>query len=266
MEDSIMSPMTYLVRTMSDTVETDIRRVHVIASEILARYHKSSLSFDELRKIADGPFDLFLIPVIFEKDYQRDPNVIFNEGKRQEIRDHALEIAHRHGFDVDPPDLIPGIERSLREAQEAGLTNILMTTGGRRFKHQAMERQGLGGFFKEIVDREQTYFTKEQGIYYLFRREKVPELRVILLSGTASYIKAGNNLESLAVTGSRLDVLTVALASDYSYNGEETLQMAKPKLLIHSLAELLPTLRDCGWLSETGMQPGSRSWAKSANP
>jgi phosphoglycolate phosphatase-like HAD superfamily hydrolase len=258
-----MSPMTYLVRTMSDTVETDIRRVHIIASEILSRYHKSPLSFDELRKITDGPFDLFLIPVIFEKDYERDPHVIFNEEKRQEIRDHALEIAHKHGFDVNPPDLIPGIEQSLREAQEAGLINILMTTGGRRFKHQAMERQGLGGFFKEIIDREQTYFTKEQGIYYLFRREKVPELRIILISGTASYIKAGNNLESLAMAGSRLNVFTVALASDHSYNDEETLQTAKPKLLIHSLAELLPTIRDRGWLQETGMQP---AWAKSASP
>lgn len=259
-----MSPLTHLVRTMSDTVETDIRRVHVIANEILARYSKSALAFDELRKIADGPFDLFLIPLIFEKDYERDRHVIFNEKKRQEIRDHALEIAHNHGFDLNPPDLIPGVERSLRETQEAGLINILMTTGGRRFKHQAMERQGLGGSFREIIDREQTYFTKEQGIYYLFRQEKTPELRVILLSGTTNYIRAGNNLESLAVAGRRLTVFTVALASDHSYNDEESLQAAEPKLLIRSLDDLLPGLRERGRLPEADGKPASPGWVKSA--
>lgn len=246
-----MPSLTYLVRTMSDTVETDIHRVHVIANGILTRYSKPPLSFDELRKIADGPFDLFLIPLIFEKDYQKDPRVIFNEKRRQEIRDHALEIAHNHSFDVDPPDLIPGIQQSLRETQEAGFINILMTTGGRRFKHQAMERQGLGGFFKEIIDREQTYFTKEQGIYHLFRKKQLQELRVIILSGTATYIKAGNNLERLALVGSCLEVHTVALATDYSYNDEETLQAAKPKLLVHSLEELMPKFRGHGWLAES---------------
>lgn len=266
MSGSDMSTPTYLVRTMSDTVETDIRRVHVVADEILTRYHKPPLSFDQLRKIADGPFDLFLIPLIFEKDYQRNLYAIFNEKKRQEIRNHALEIAHNHGFDVNPPDLIPGIEESLRETQEAGFTNILMTTGGRRFKHQAMERQGLGGYFKEIIDREQTYFTKEQGIYYLFRREKFKELRVILLSGTASYIKAGNNLESLTLGGSRLEVFTAALATDYSYSDEETLQAAKPKVLIHGLDELPMKLRECGWLRESEGQSADRSWSGSANP
>jgi phosphoglycolate phosphatase-like HAD superfamily hydrolase len=256
----------YLVRTMSDTVETDIRRVHVIANEVLARYRKPTLPFDRLRKIADGPFDLFLIPLVFEKDYQRDPHVIFNELKRQEIRNHALEIAHSHGFDVEPPDLIPGVEQSLREAQEAGLRNILMTTGGRRFKHQAMESKGLGGYFREIIDREQTYFTKEQGIYYLFRREKLKELRVILLSGTATYIKAGNNLESLTLAGSRLGVFSVALATDYSYNDEETLQAAQPKLLIHSLDELLPRLREQRWLPESAGKAQSPLWTGSTNP
>jgi hypothetical protein len=53
---------TLLVRTMSDTVESDIQRVFTIANEILARYAMASLSFEQLRKIADGPFDLFLIP------------------------------------------------------------------------------------------------------------------------------------------------------------------------------------------------------------
>ena len=261
---STSSP-TYLVRTMSDTVETDIRRVHIMANEILGRYRKPTLPFDRLRKIADGPFDLFLIPLIFEKDYQRDPHIIFNERKRQEIRNHALEVAHSHGFDVDPPDLIPGIEQSLRETQEAGLSNILMTTGGRRFKHQAMESKGLGGYFREIIDREQTYFTKEQGIYYLFRREKLKELRVILLSGTATYIKAGNNLESLILGGSRLEAFSVALATDYSYNDEETLHAAQPKLLIHSLDELLPRLREQRWLPESTARAQSPLWTGSTD-
>ena len=33
-----MAVETFLVRTMSDTVETDIQRVHVIANEMLPRY------------------------------------------------------------------------------------------------------------------------------------------------------------------------------------------------------------------------------------
>ena len=67
-----MSMETFLVRTMSDTVETDIQRVFTIANEILPRYEMPPLSFAELRKIADGPFDLFLIPLIFAKEYQKD--------------------------------------------------------------------------------------------------------------------------------------------------------------------------------------------------
>lgn len=251
-----MSAETFLVRTMSDTVETDIQRVQVIANEVLARYKKSPLSFEQLRKVADGPFDLFLIPLIFEQDYQRDPRIIFNERKRQEIRDHALEIARHHGYDIAPPELVPGIEDSLRAAQEAGLVNILMTTGGRRFQHHAMERHGIGGYFREIIDRDETYFTKEQGIYHLFRKHK--RAQVILLSGTSSYIKAGNNLELCSVgrDGERLEVYTVALATPYSYNDEETLSAARPKLLIHSLDELIPRLIDCGLLGRAALAQG----------
>ena len=234
---------------MSDTVETDIRRVHVIASEVLARYKKGPLSFEQLRKIADGPFDLFLIPLIFEDDYRKNPNLTFNEQRRQEVRNHALEIARNHGFDTNPPDLIPGIEDSLRASQQAGWINILMTTGGRRFKHQAMESRGLGGYFEEIVDRDETYFAKEQGIYHLFRKNKHEKLHVILVSGTSSYIKAGNNLEHCTVGGNHLEVYTVALATDYSYNDEETLLTARPKILIHSLEELLPKLKEQGLVS-----------------
>jgi len=36
---------TFLVRTMSDTVETDIQRVFIIANEILPRYEMPPLSF-----------------------------------------------------------------------------------------------------------------------------------------------------------------------------------------------------------------------------
>lgn len=244
-----MTAKKYLVRTMSDTVETDIRRVHVIAKEILPRYKKNPLSFEQLRKVADGPFDLFLIPLIFEDDYRKNPNVIFNEARRQEIRNHALEIARRHGFDVDPPDLVPGVEESLRVTQEAGFVNILMTTGGRRFKHEAMEKRGIGKYFHEIVDRDETYYAKEQGIYHLFRKNKHEKLQVILVSGTASYIKAGNNLERCVVGKSHLEVFTVALATDYSYNDEETLLAAKPKILIHGLDELIPKFKERGLVS-----------------
>ena len=65
-----MSVPTFLVRTMSDTVETDIQRVFVITNELLPRYEMPPLGFAQLRKIADGPFDLFLIPVIFAREYQ----------------------------------------------------------------------------------------------------------------------------------------------------------------------------------------------------
>jgi phosphoglycolate phosphatase-like HAD superfamily hydrolase len=155
-----MAAETFLVRTMSDTVETDIRRVHVIVNEILPRYGIAPLTFEQLRKVADGPFDLFLIPLIFAKEYEKDHNLPFNEAKRVEIRKQALEIAQSHGYDVEPPEFIPGIEKSLKETTEAGLRNILMTTGGRRYKHQAMEKAGIGDYFEEIVDREETYYAK----------------------------------------------------------------------------------------------------------
>jgi phosphoglycolate phosphatase-like HAD superfamily hydrolase len=244
-------PTTILARTMSDTVESDIRRVHTIANEILPRYKKPTLSFDQLRKLADGPFDLFLIPLVFADEYRSDPSVVFNEAKRQEIRDHALEIARKHGFDTTQPDLMPGIEESLRATENAGLVNVLLTTGGRRFKHEAMEKRGLGKYFAEIIDREETYFRKEQGIYHLFRQRQDKFLRVVLVSGTATYVRAGNNLARLKVAGKELEVLTVALATDASYNDEETLAAAKPSITIRSLGELLPALKQRGLLPAT---------------
>lgn len=243
-----MSMETFLVRTMSDTIETDIQRVFTIANEILPRYEMPPLSFAELRKIADGPFDLFLIPLIFSKEYEKDRNLMFNEAKRVEIRRHALEIARKHGFDVNPPDFIPGIEQSLRAAQEAGLRNVLMTTGGRRYKHQAMEKAGIGGYFDEIVDRDETYYAKEQGLYFLYRKHKLPRLRIVLLSGTATYIRAGNNTHGCKVGDTDLEVVTVALSTGHSYNDEETLRAAQPKILVRHFNELLPALKEQGSL------------------
>jgi phosphoglycolate phosphatase-like HAD superfamily hydrolase len=239
-----MNTETFLVRTMSDTVETDIQRVSAITNEILPRYHMAPLSFEELRKIADGPFDLFLIPLIFAEEFARDPTLPFNEAKRVQIRRQALEIARKHGYDVDPPELLPGIEESLRESQSAGMRNILMTTGGRRYKHQAMEKAGIGGYFDEIVDRNETYYAKEQGLYYLYRKNQFPRLRLILLTGTASYIRAGNNADGCKVGDTELQVVTAALSTEHSYNDEETLKAARPKLLIRRFDQLLPGLED----------------------
>jgi phosphoglycolate phosphatase-like HAD superfamily hydrolase len=239
-----MPTETFLVRTMSDTVESDIQRVFTIANEILPRYEMPPLSLTELRKIADGPFDLFLIPLIFANEYQKDSTLPFNEAKRVEIRTHALEIARKHGFDVNPPDFIPGIEQSLKNTQADGLRNVLMTTGGRRYKHQAMEKAGIGGYFEEIVDRDETYYAKEQGLYYLYRKHKVSRLRIILLSGTATYIRAGNNAHGCKVGNTELEIHTVAFANEYSYNDEETLRAARPKIVIRRLDELLPALKE----------------------
>lgn len=239
-----MAAEAFLVRTMSDTVETDIQRVHVIANEILPRYDLAPLSFEELRKIADGPFDLFLIPHIFAAEYAKDHNLGFNEAKRVEIRRIALEIARKHGFDVNPPDFIAGIEQSLKETKAAGLRNILMTTGGRRYKHQAMEKIGIGDYFDEIVDREETYYAKEQGLYYLYRKHKAAHMRLVLLSGTASYIRAGNNAHGCKVGETFLEVIPIALSTEHSYNDEATLRAAQPRTVIRSYDELLPALKD----------------------
>ena len=239
-----MTTETLLVRTMSDTVETDIERVFTIANEILPRYEMPPLTFAELRKIADGPFDLFLIPLIFANQYHKDRTLPFNEAKRVEIRTHALEIARKHGFDVNPPDFISGVEQSLKSTKAAGLCNVLMTTGGRRFKHQAMEKAGIGGYFDDIIDRDETYYAKEQGFYYLYRKHKMPRLRIILLSGTATYIRAGNNAHGCKVGGTDLEIVTVAFSTEHSYNDEETLRAAPPRILIHSFDELLPALKE----------------------
>jgi phosphoglycolate phosphatase-like HAD superfamily hydrolase len=239
-----MTVETFLVRTMSDTVETDIQRVHVIANEILPRYGLPTLTFEQLRKIADGPFDLFLIPLIFAKEYESDRILPFNEGKRAEIRRHALEIAQKHGYDVNPPGFIAGIEKSLQETKAAGLKNILMTTGGRRYKHDAMEKAGIGGYFDEIVDRDETYYAKEQGLYYLYRKHRPKHMRIVVVSGTATYIKAANNAHGCKVGDTYLEVIPIALSTEHSYNDEETLRKSRPQALIRSYDELLPKLKE----------------------
>jgi len=238
-----MAVETFLVRTMSDTVETDIQRVLVIANEVLPQYGKPTLSFEQLRKIADGPFDLFLIPLIWPEEYEKNRNLPFNEGKRVEIRRLALESARRHGYDVNPPAFIPGIDKSLEETKTAGLRNILMTTGGRRYKHQAMEKAGIGDYFEAIVDRDETYYAKEQGLYYLYRKHKPEHMRIVLLSGTATYLKAGNNAHGCKVGDTFLEVVPIALSTEHSYNDEATLRAAAPKALIRSYDEFLPSLR-----------------------
>jgi phosphoglycolate phosphatase-like HAD superfamily hydrolase len=237
-----MAAETFLVRTMSDTVETDIQRVHVITNEILPRYGIAPLTFEQLRKVADGPFDLFLIPLIFAKEYANNRNLPFNEAKRVEIRRQALEIAQSQGYDVNPPEFIPGIEKSLKETKAAGLRNILMTTGGRRYKHQAMEKAGIGDYFEEIVDRDETYYAKEQGLYYLYRKHKPKHMRIVLLTGTATYIQAGNNAHGCKVGDTYLEVIPVALATEHSYNDEETLRAARPSVVIHDADELMSVL------------------------
>jgi phosphoglycolate phosphatase-like HAD superfamily hydrolase len=105
-----------------------------------------------------------------------------------------------------------------------------------------MEKIGIGGYFEEIVDRDETYYAKEQGLYYLYRKHKPKRMRLVLLTGTATYIKAGNNAHGCKVGDTYLEVIPIALATEHSYNDEGTLKNAKPTALIHSLAELLPTL------------------------
>jgi hypothetical protein len=67
-------------------------------------------------------------------------------------------------------------------------------------------------------------------------------MRIVLLTGTATYIKAGNNVHGCKVGETYLEIIPIAFASEHSYNDEETLQRAKPAALIGSFAELMPVL------------------------
>jgi phosphoglycolate phosphatase-like HAD superfamily hydrolase len=107
-----------------------------------------------------------------------------------------------------------------------------------------MEKVGIGDYFEEIVDRDETYYAKEQGLYHLYRKHALKHMRIVLLSGTATYIQAGNNAHGCKVGETFLEVVPIALSTEHSYNDEQTLTAAKPKALIHSYSELLPTLKE----------------------
>jgi phosphoglycolate phosphatase-like HAD superfamily hydrolase len=210
---------------------------HKIAAEV-SHGHRDFFAAHDVRYGGD-----FLIPLLFAREFAQDHSLPFNEAKRGEIRKYALEIARKHRYDVEPPEFIPGIEKSLQETRQAGLKNILLTTGGRRYKHEAMEKAGIGGYFEEIIDRDQTYYAKEQGFYYLYRKHRPKHMRVILLSGTASYLKAARNAHGCKVGDTYLEVIPMALATEYSYNDENTLAAAQPSAVLHGFDELLPALK-----------------------
>ena len=215
-----------LIRTMSDTVETDIRRVYEVCNEALELFQKTQLSFEELRRIADGPLDLFMIPLAFPEKCESDPDIIYDESLRKDLRDILIGAAKKRGYDQNPPDLVPGIEGSLRTTRDMGIKNYLLTTSGGRFRHKATQR--LAKYFDGIINRSQTYYRKEQGIYHLLSETKLEPDQVVILTGTASYIRAARHL----------GVHTVSLAWEYAYNDETTLRSAKPEEVIHDLQEL----------------------------
>ncbi|MBI2230757.1 MAG: hypothetical protein HYU46_16870, partial [Deltaproteobacteria bacterium] len=51
------------------------------------------------------------------------------------------------------------------------------------------------------------------------------------------------------VGGTDLEVVTVALSTEHSYNDEETLRAARPTILTSNFTELLPALKERGWMS-----------------
>jgi hypothetical protein len=57
-------------------------------------------------------------------------------------------------------------------------------------------------------------------------------------------------VDGCKVAGNHLEVVTIALSNGYSYNDEETLMAARPKILIHSHDELMPVLKENGLLPE----------------
>ncbi len=54
--------------------------------------------------------------------------------------------------------------------------------------------------------------------------------------------------------GNQLEVCTAALSTEFSYNDEETLISASPKILIHGFDELIPKLIALGIMSEPGVR------------
>ena len=150
----------------------------------------AALSFERLRKIADGPFDLFLVPLIFAQEYEKDRSLPFNEAKRGEIRKYASGNRAKAPLRHRAAGLYSWHREIAERDQAAGLKNILLTTGGRRYKHEAMEKAGIGGYFEEIVDRDQTYYAKEQGIYSLYRKHRPKHMRVVLAERHGQLLKS----------------------------------------------------------------------------
>ena len=218
-----MAVETFLVRTMSDTAETDIQRVHVIANEILPRYGKPTLTFEQLRKVADGPFDLFLIPLIWADEFEKDRNLPFNEAKRVEIRGLGLERG-THGYDVNHR-ILSGPREVAQEPRRQGCAISHDPPAG-ALQHQAMEKACIVGCFEEIVDREETLLPKEQGPYYLFATK--PRTCVSLSQRHGEYIKAGNNAHCCQWGTTFLELFRRAI-NLHSYNDEATLRSAQPK-------------------------------------
>ena len=177
-----------------DAVETDIQRVFTIANEILPRYEMPLISFAELRKIADGPFDLFYFADLCQR-VSKDHSLPFNEAKRVEVRTHALEIARKRRFDVKPPDFISGIEESLKSTTRRWPPQRAHDHRRQALQHQAMEKAGIGGYFEEIVwgGDEETYYAKEPGSLLSLPQAQTPATPRFFSSGTAAYIRAGDN-------------------------------------------------------------------------
>jgi hypothetical protein len=104
----------------------------------------------------------------------------------------CLEIAQKHRFDVGPPEFISGIENSLKETKSAGLRNILMTTAAdaistRRWKGSASVVTSK----RSLIETRRTTPRSRGFIIYIESKTKTHAL--VLLTGTATYIKAGNN-------------------------------------------------------------------------
>ena len=77
----------------------------------------------------------------------------------------------------------------------------------------------------------------------------VDDNEVLLRPDESTYIRAGNNAHGCKVGGTDLEVVTIALTTEHSYNDEETLRAAHPSILIHTFDELLPALKDCRWVA-----------------
>lgn len=74
-----------LFPTIFDTVESDIQCIRMMANEFFL-YGMRLLTFERLTKVADPPFDLFFIPLIFAEECETNRDLPFHQAKRVEIR------------------------------------------------------------------------------------------------------------------------------------------------------------------------------------